>query len=511
MSEGVMMSTTAGLEDSNARPRRWQVRLADLIVLVLAVGVAVAVARGSRDVLGTRSMAFRPTGDIAVERIAGLLLEVLAVFLIFILAQGVLGLDGRVRSGSGRRMERMRPMDWRVLAISLLIGFVAAEWSILQVDYSNLTWPSLWRSGWEPIYRLRESLFPICGLLGMLGLTLGMGAGAILDRPETRRRRPYWLFVPLAALVALLLLAQPGWWSELPQLVLIALEGVWNAMRHHLVDRPSLSVRLLRAGIDAGVASLSCLSLALIVAHDFERSRRSEPWATTWRGAILRLFWLLTTMVAGTYVGLATIPAIDQHLANGFRDEIGPVEASMIVCGFGLFAAGLAARSIGGRPARERPRWLLRLATLLQLVILSLILFSVLKYVPSSTQFDPGFPPLVGRLVDGVGSINARLWGWFPDSMVGEVQQWLAPDRLVWILTILGLTMFVFEIGLVPKSPSPPPFDVATDSRAQAVRFLWLTVVCLAAVPILIVSGQTLVHIQLRGADWPVFGWPRVF
>ncbi len=187
----------------------------------------------------------------------------------------------------------------------------------------------------------------------------------------------------------------------------------------------------------------------------------------------------------------------------------------MLICGFGFFAAGLAARSIRGRPARERPRWLRRLATLLQLGVLSLILFSVLKCVPSSTQFEPGVPPLIGRLVDGVGSINARLWGWLPDSIMGEAQQWIAPDRLVWILTILGLTMFVFEIGLMPKSPTPAPFHVATESRAQTVRFLWLTValtvVCLAAVPIFIVSGQTLVHIQVRGADWPVFGWPRLF
>ncbi len=255
------MSTVAAQEGSNERSGRWQVSLADLIVLVLAAGVAVSVVRGSRDVLGTRTMAWRPSGTIAVERIAGLVLEVLGVFLIFILARGVLGLDRRDRSRSGRRIDRMRSMDWRVLAIVLLIGFVAEEWSVLQVDYSNLTNPSMWRSGGEPIYRLRESLFPICGLLGMLGLTLGMGAGAILDRPKTRRPRPYWLFVPLAALAALLFLAQSGgWWSTVPQLVLLALEVVWNAMHHHLVGRPSLSTRLLRAGIDASVAGVSCLA-----------------------------------------------------------------------------------------------------------------------------------------------------------------------------------------------------------------------------------------------------------
>ena len=169
-------------------------------------------------------------------------------------------------------------MAWRVVAVVLLMSFVAEQWSILRIDYLTMEDLSAKCPGWQPIYKVRESLFPICGLLAMIGLTLGMGAGEILEGLTTGRSRPYWLFVPLATLVGLLFLAQPGWWSLIPQLVLLALEAVSNAMWHSLVQRPSLAVRLMRAGIDAGVAGLICLTLALIVAHDFERARWGEPW-----------------------------------------------------------------------------------------------------------------------------------------------------------------------------------------------------------------------------------------
>ena len=96
-----------------------------------------------------------------------------------------------------------------------------------------------------------------------------------------------------------------------------------------------------------------------------------------------------------------------------------------------------------------------------------------------------------------------------------DVQQWLAPDRLVWTLTILGLTMLLIEISLISNSEQTLPFLVVAESPTQAVRFLWLTagftIVCLAAVPIFMVSSQTLVHLQLRGADFTTFGWPRLF
>jgi hypothetical protein len=442
----------------------------------------------------------------------------MAVFLIFVQARAILRRIRELRTESVRQVEWVGPITWRLAAIALLAGFVSAEWSILRVDYLSLTspsrWPSTWESNYSEIYRMREGLFPICGLLAMLGLVLGIGGDSILDMAKTGRPRPYWLFVPLAALASILFVAQPGWWSLIPQLVLIAIEAVWNAMHHSFVARPSLSARLLRGGIDAGSAGLVCLMFSLIVAHDFERAHRREPWARSRRSWLLRLFFLVSTIACGTYVGLVTIPAIDRHLANGFRHELGPLEVSMLLGGFGLFSAGLAARSIGGISDRERPRWSVRLSTGLQLVVLGLVLISALKYLPSSMQFDPSVPTFVGGLVDAVAAIQARLRNHLPDPLVGEVEQWLGTDHLVWVLTMSGFTIAFLELILKPNS-QPLPFRIATESPAQAGRLAWLTValsvVSLAAVPILLVVGQALVHIQLRAADFATFGWPRLF
>ena len=155
------------------------------------------------------------------ERTAGLVLEVMAVFLIFILAGAVLGLGRSRRSASGRRIGRVRSMDWRVVAIALLMGFVAEEWSLLRTDYSTGSFPVAVRLGshlpgpGEPVSDLRAP--------GDAGPDPGHWGGWASGWTEVRRPRPYWLFVPLAALAALLFLAQPGgWWSVVPQLVLVA-------------------------------------------------------------------------------------------------------------------------------------------------------------------------------------------------------------------------------------------------------------------------------------------------
>jgi hypothetical protein len=60
-----------------------------------------------------------------------------------------------------------------------------------------------------------------------------------------------------------------------------------------------------------------------------------------------------------------------------------------------------------------------------------------------------------------------------------------------------------------------PPFDLVAGSPGRLVRFIWLTaaltVVCLAAVPTLIVSGQVIVHIRCLISNWSTCGWPSPF
>ena len=132
--------------------------------------------------------------------------------------------------------------------------------------------------GWWEWYTLREVLVPVCSILSMFGVAVGMGAGTALARPEPRRPRPYWLFVPLAAVAGILIVAVPHMYNLIPSIILVALEAVNNALPpSSRYTTASLSVRMLRAGIEAVPASLAIIGLAMIVARDFGRARRPCP------------------------------------------------------------------------------------------------------------------------------------------------------------------------------------------------------------------------------------------
>jgi len=80
----------------------WQVSLGGLIVLVPAAGLAAGVARSAREAWGTRTlvngqvpgvgMIVSNSNQVPLERTAGLILEIADVFLMVILARGLIGL-----------------------------------------------------------------------------------------------------------------------------------------------------------------------------------------------------------------------------------------------------------------------------------------------------------------------------------------------------------------------------------------------------------------------------------
>jgi hypothetical protein len=80
---------------------------------------------------------------------------------------------------------------------------------------------------------------------------------------------------------------------------------------------------------------------------------------------------------------------------------------------------------------------------------------------------------------------------------------------------MVGLAFFLSELALRPPALRTPPFDLVAGSPGRLVRFAWLTlgltVVCLAALPTLIVLGQVILHIRLGISTWTVSGWPSPF
>jgi hypothetical protein len=361
-------------------------------------------------------------------------------------------------------------------------------------------------------------LVPICAILTIIGVALGMGAGMSLPRASPARARPYWLFVPLAALAAVLFMAQPGAsWSLIPQSILIVLDAVLNAMPPPGIRLPgSLAVRLLRAGIEAVPAALACLWLALVAAHDFERARRDQPWAMGRGGWILRILSLVVALAAGTVVVGVAIPTMQPCLADGFREILDIESIAMVVGGFGVLAAGLAARALVPPPSHEAPRWLRRLSRILPAGMIVIIFLSAMQALPYSTQIEPDVLTIVGRVCDFIRDLPSRLLDVFPHSGETDLSAWLRPGRLVWTLSTTILALFLIELsGSRTDGSQPAPFDAVAESPARLARFFWLvaalTTVCLVAVPTLLVLGQALAHIRYRIDDWSTLGWPSPF
>ena len=447
------------------RPGRWQVSLADLSLLVLAAGLAAGVVRGAREIL------------VGAARASGVGVEVAAVFLALILVRSMLGLARRRPWSTGITIAgRLASMAWRALAVVLLIHFVLMESDILRTDFATRTSPGWWRRGWGEWYEARERLVPTCAILAMFGIALGMGAGVVLARPEPRRPRPYWLFVPLAALAAVLFFVVPSNYSLVPQLILVALEAVNNAMpplgRYTSAD---LSARMLRAGIEAVPAALAIVGLALIVAHDFQRAGRSVAWATTRGGWVVRLLALAAAGAAGMGMALVGIPTMSPRFLDGFWHVLDPEGMLIMLIGFGTFAAGLAARAVVPRPPREESRWSRRLSNVLLLGMMVIVVSSALRCLPSSQAIDPETPAILVRLLDGVEAAGIWFMGLFSDSVGDEILAWLSPERLLWILPMAGLALFLIELALRPPAFRTPPFDQVAGSPGRLVRFIWLS------------------------------------
>ena len=136
---------------------------------------------------------------------------------------------GRPPRTEATRRGVLMPMAWRALAIVLLLSVAMRESWVLRVDFNALFALSSDVGGER--YGLRERLVPVCAILAMIGMALGMGAGLAFARSDPRRPRPYWLFVPLVALAAVLFMGLPNReWSVIPQLILVALTAVSNAL-----------------------------------------------------------------------------------------------------------------------------------------------------------------------------------------------------------------------------------------------------------------------------------------
>ncbi len=517
-----MAESTTVTESPPVESRGLQVSLGGLMVLVLAAGVAAGVARSAREVWGFRTTASSTSGlpwnagsaPVPIERTAGMVLEVAAIFLLVIMGRTLIALFRSVQPADApdRKMQ-VWSIAWRFGAVGFLLWFVSEESRVLRVDLATLARLNTLMAGWAYRYQVRQQLFPICGLFAILGLVVGMGASCLFPGGPRRGNRPYWLFVILAGVVAVLIASLPLWASLLPYLILIALEAVTNAMYHRPNPGPGISTRLLRAGIDASVSAVLCLALALAVARDFEMARRAKAWAPNAAGAALRLFFLVAAAAAGTYIAAVTIPAIHPWFAQGFLYILDPVMVGLIVCCFALFGAGMAARTIAGAPERQSSLWLTRLSAFYRLAILGAVLFAALKALPDSSVVAPNVPHFISYTVAFINGAVSAVWDRFPDWFADSAMGMLAIEGLMWTSLILATVCFVIELLVRDNMRLTSPFDQLAKSPGRMWQFIWMVlgfvVVCLAALPTLIVAGQVVLHLRVHGADLMARGWAR--
>jgi len=189
----------------------------------------------------------------------------------------------------------------------------------------------------------------------------------------------------------------------------------------------------------------------------------------------------------------------------------------MVLAGFGVFAAGLTARTLLPPRTGQRTGRTARIAAVaIPCLLLTIVFLSALQCLPSSSQLDPGVPAFIGRICDLARDLPAWLGAFLPDYWETDLLAWLSPERLAWAVAMAAVGLLILELA-APRlqGDGPAPFDGVADSPGRLLRFAWLTTaltsVCLVAMPTLLVLGQVIVHIRIQIDEWMRGGWPSPF
>jgi hypothetical protein len=505
------LATTPALEGWRMRAR---VGLADLMTWVLGVGVGASVYRGVKP-----GSWLGPPVD--VDRFLGLGTAILAIFFgIGLLRQAVVRAWRRRAGGEAW----LRVSDaWRLAVVALLGSFLAFEVDLLRDDPGKVV----------PEYSLEAGrrLVPLCATLAMAGVLAGLVPGRARGRP----RRLAWLSVAWAWSAAVVIAATQVF---LPYLVLVALEAVSNAMsRLDAAQRagPGLQGRIGRAGLEA-IPALACgLLLGLLISREF---RRPAPPAgvtdTAWRGPLALLAAGAAMAAAAAWLLSATIPMIHPRLAEGLWMAIAPRDAAVIVLGFAGLAIGPSARAAdrsvpseaAGDEGRRRASSLrILLKTAFALILLDVIVahgqniagFVVRSQAPRAVAVDVSVLDVIvlRGLYIARSVVGSPTWhtGWVEDavawfrslfpSVLG--QPWTFFRSPQWLALSLALAWVSWRVACLLVSPigtGPTPIDACLEDSSRAgrfaIRWLALTVLMVASLPVLFVAGLVAFHGFLR-------------
>lgn len=477
---------------------RFQVRLADLVVLVVGAAYVLDVARRSRLAWGG--------GLPDLEHAIGLTVLALGVSVgLVVVGQWV----RRLRVGRGQ--TRAWPLIWRVAAAAWLAGSMVEVASALQADViKNAVPPSL-----RDKDALRLRLGSLSAMLGMVGLFLAsapIAPGRRGAHPGPKPRLGSWPNVALASVVGLVILALEH--GIIPYLVLIAMEAVWNAMRRApLVHRPIVFDRLILASLQSLPGLVGCFLTAVWVDDDLRAADRDPVGARAprpWWGVIARISTVLLAAGGSAYALFRSIPMLSVWLAEGLGTVVEPSMAATVVLGFAFLAGGFAARGAGllavaaegddPSASREaRPRRLGAWPRRIIAVMVGLVMLEITGAAIQAMTRDLELRWYIPISLDSWALIfrEPARWLGLPPSVFGWSPLFDRPDEF--LIGIAALWMIARLVTLVySKRPGPSALDAIAADRLAFGRFLgwWvaLSTAMLASLPGLALVSVALTH-----------------
>lgn len=468
-------------------PGRLRLRLADLLAWVPGVAIVATLWRHARP-----TKWFGATTPDS-ERIVGLSAATLAIFLgIGLLRQSLL-FYRRWRAGEDLLLFRL--IFWRLLVTLLLVLFVTEEGRLLD-EHTD------WDGQEGPETRILRSVLPATATLGLAGLVGSLNAG----RSRPRRRRLAWFSVLWAGTAGILITATQ---LLIPFLVIIAIEHVKLARFHperSQMLQGGLYPRMIHGGIAAVPALCACLLLGLRLSHELCRAPGAEdPRATTQRQLNLALLTLIVAVLSGILFW-KTLPAVSESMAEGLRLSLSGSAITAIVLGFAGLALALAVRSTD-RPqepviaqAKVRP-WYRYLAFLFSCVAAMFLLDVIVTRLLTVFQVEDH------RVWNWLGWTESALqwvYGKLPQSFwsTGILSGFESPLWFVLLLAQLWIAWHVLSLLVVTPCPTRAPIDLvfsdSTALRRFSARWVALTVLMLAAMPVLFLEGLAIFAYLLR-------------
>ena len=466
---------------------RVRIRVADLMIWVLVVGVAVATIRAATAVAKVRA-----THDII--SVLGLGAALLAILMAGVLVRQLV--DRNLRPVPAH----LPAVVWRLTVVGLLGAALAIEMRFLE---STLV------LDWWGGDLMRPHLLPLALTSAVGGLAAALSPpmeGRERSIPTTARICAWTAFAFAASIMAAMTQ------MELIYLYLQAVEGMRLAMPPAIAQEPvseSLHARALHAGL-LSLPVLACwVGLAVLSARRPGRLA-AVPHEVDVSVRGLKTLIAMTAATAAGVVWLAGPPLheLEPWLAESLGVAVDPLNAVIAIIGFAGLALVPAARTCrapaGVEADRAEPRSPLSIRSRLESLAWALIPAGFI--VGSALEF-------VGE-VPTAGGLRALGWfGWTEPAYVtlhalaarSRLPYWLERSAGLWLpvgLAQVGVAYRLLALLLVSNAGRPSPIDAQLTGRRTAGVFVtcWAayTVLLAALLPVSFFAGFALFQLLIR-------------